>query len=82
MGQSFIACDREQAFLMPPDPRDWLPGEHRLPEALFLPATLKAGDYTLAVAMINPAGPNRPFRLAMDAPEKEGRYEIGTLRIE
>ena len=28
MGQSFIACDREQAFLMPPDVRDWLPQGH------------------------------------------------------
>src|SRR5918912_2543864 len=28
MGPSFIACDREQAFLMPPDVRDWLPENH------------------------------------------------------
>src|SRR3954447_14224826 len=28
MGQSFIACDREQAFLMPPDVREWLPQDH------------------------------------------------------
>ena len=25
---NFLACDREQAFLMPPDPRDWLPEGH------------------------------------------------------
>jgi transposase len=25
---NFLACDREQPFLMPPDPRDWLPEEH------------------------------------------------------
>jgi transposase len=25
MGQRFVACDREQSFLMPPDVRDWLP---------------------------------------------------------
>jgi transposase len=25
---NFLACDREQAFLMPPDPRDWLPEDH------------------------------------------------------
>jgi hypothetical protein len=25
MGQNFIACDREQTFLMPPDVREWLP---------------------------------------------------------
>ena len=28
MGQSFIACDREQSFLMPPDVREWLPAGH------------------------------------------------------
>ena len=28
MGQSFIACDREQSFLMPPDVREWLPENH------------------------------------------------------
>jgi len=25
---NFLACDREQPFLMPPDPRDWLPEDH------------------------------------------------------
>ena len=25
---NFLECDREQAFLMPPDPRDWLPEGH------------------------------------------------------
>jgi len=28
MSQNFLECDREQAFLMPPDPRDWLPEGH------------------------------------------------------
>ena len=28
MAQSFVACDREQSFLMPPDVRDWLPESH------------------------------------------------------
>jgi transposase len=28
MAQSFIACEREQSFLMPPDVRDWLPEGH------------------------------------------------------
>ena len=62
--------------------RDWLPGEHRLTETHALPATLKAGDYPLAMAMLDPAGSLRPFRLAMDAPENDGRYEISTVRIE
>ncbi len=28
MPQNFIECDREQAFLMPPSLRDWLPESH------------------------------------------------------
>jgi transposase len=28
MAQNFIACDREQVFLMPPDVREWLPEDH------------------------------------------------------
>jgi transposase len=28
MGRNFIACDREQSFLLPPDVREWLPEEH------------------------------------------------------
>ena len=28
MARGFIACDREQSFLMPPDVREWLPKDH------------------------------------------------------
>src|SRR5215207_1344882 len=28
MAQNFIGCDREQAFLMPPSLREWLPEDH------------------------------------------------------
>src|SRR6187455_2731104 len=28
MSQNFLACDREQVFLMPPDVREWLPEGH------------------------------------------------------
>src|SRR3954468_11761390 len=28
MAQNFIACDRAQPFLFPPDVRDWLPEDH------------------------------------------------------
>jgi transposase len=28
MGQNFLGCGREQAFLLPPDVRDWLPEGH------------------------------------------------------
>ena len=28
MPQNFLSADREQSFLLPPDPREWLPEEH------------------------------------------------------
>jgi hypothetical protein len=28
MAYNFLACDRNQAFLLPPDLRDWLPANH------------------------------------------------------
>jgi transposase len=38
---NFLACDREQPFLMPPDPRDWLPDGHL---AWFVLASLEEID--------------------------------------
>jgi hypothetical protein len=28
MAQNFLACDREQALLLPPSLREWLPADH------------------------------------------------------
>ena len=28
MPQNFLGCDREHAFLLPPDVREWLPEDH------------------------------------------------------
>ena len=41
MAMNFLACDREQPFLMPPDPRDWLPQGHL---AWFLLASVEQMD--------------------------------------
>ena len=38
---NFLACDRDQPFLMPPDPRDWLPEDHL---AWFLLASVEQMD--------------------------------------
>lgn len=41
MAMNFLVCDREQPFLMPPDPRDWLPEDHL---AWFLLASVEQMD--------------------------------------
>lgn len=64
------------------DPREWLPGEYNISESLSIPAELEAGDYTLALALVDPGAQRRPWRLAIDAPEHEGRYEISKVKVD
>ncbi len=63
------------------DLRQWLPGEHLATIPLGLPATLEPGEYDLVLGLVDPAGMRRPFLLAIDAPEKDGRYTVGQVRI-
>jgi hypothetical protein len=64
------------------DPRSWLPGAFDLTESLMLPSSLKAGDYTLALALMETGALKPTFRLAFDAPDKEGRYEVGKVKVQ
>ena len=64
------------------DPRDWLPGEHSVSESIPIPAMLEAGDYVLALALVDSSAQRRPWRLAIAAPEHEGRYEISKVKVE
>ena len=75
-GQPAFAADAKA------DPRDWLPGEHNLAESLLVPRALAVGRYTVAVRLGDPDGQGRPFRLAIDVPEQEGRYELSTLKVD
>jgi transposase len=57
MAQRFIACDREQAFLMPPDVRDWLPEGHL---AWFVLDAVEAMDLAAFYAAYREDGRCRP----------------------
>jgi transposase len=57
MGQSFIACDREQSFLMPADVREWLPENHL---AWFVVAAVEEMDVEGFYAAYRCDGRSRP----------------------
>ena len=56
MPQNFIDCDREQAFLMPPSLRDWLPADHL---AWFVLETVGRLDLEAFYAAYRPDGHGR-----------------------
>jgi hypothetical protein len=64
------------------DPRDWLPGEHSISESIPIPTTLEPSDYAVALSLVDPRAQRRPWRLAIGAPENEGRYEISNVKVE
>ena len=64
------------------DLRQWLPGEFEVSESFTVPADLKAGEYSLAMSVVDPTGGRRPFQLAIDAPQTDGRCMISRIRIE
>jgi hypothetical protein len=64
------------------DPRQWLPGEYVVVETLQLPATLKVGEYTLAVALVDPTGQRRPFQLAIDVQQDGDRYPVSRVTLD
>ena len=64
------------------DPRQWLPGEYAVVELLQLPETLKAGEYILAVALVDPTGERRPFHLAIDVQQDGERYPVSRIEID
>jgi hypothetical protein len=61
------------------DPREWLPGEHRVAVPVPVPAGLLPGVHQVAVGLVDEAGQGPPWRLAMDAPEQEGRYFVSQV---
>ena len=58
MGQRFVACDREQSFLMPPDVREWLPEGHLAWFVLDAVGAMNLGGFyaRLSVGRAQPAG--------------------------
>ncbi len=51
MPQNFIACDREQSLLLPPDLRDWLAEDHL---AWFVIEAIEALDLELSTPTTEP----------------------------
>jgi len=56
MAYNFKSCDRDQMYLLPPDMRDWLPGNH---PGWFIRETVSQLDLTAFYQRYNPRGEGR-----------------------
>lgn len=64
------------------DPTQWMPGErHKIPALLWIPAGFPEGVYTLAVALLDPAGGRPGLRFANRDYYQGGRMPLGRVGV-
>jgi hypothetical protein len=63
------------------DIRTWLPGDNLYNDSVFVPRSLPEGDYTLEIALIDPATRKAKIKLAIAGVDADGWYPMGMLKI-
>jgi hypothetical protein len=73
-----------RAVVLPADAdiRTWLPGDVVYDSAVFAPADLPAGEYDLALALLDPQTREPKVKLAIEGRGADGWYTLGKLRVE
>jgi Domain of unknown function (DUF4832)/Beta-galactosidase len=64
------------------DIRTWVPGDVVYDNAVFVPADMPAGEYDLAIALLDPQTREPKVKLAIAGVEPDGWYTLGKLRVE
>jgi hypothetical protein len=63
------------------DIRDWLPGDAICDDAVSVPAAMPAGDYELAIALLDPAARRPAVKLAIAGVDPGGWYPLGRIVV-
>jgi hypothetical protein len=63
------------------DVRTWMPGDNLYNNSVYIPGSLPDGDYTLEIALIDPATREPAIKLAIAGIETDGWYPMGTIKV-
>ena len=66
----------------PADVRTWLPGDAVFEDTLFVPQTLKPGEYHFRVGLLDPRTGGPAIKLAIEGRQPDGWYDLGTIQIQ
>ncbi len=64
------------------DIRTWLPGDIVCNDAVQVPGDLAPGEYTLSIALLDPATRKPKLKLAIAGIDESGWYNLGRIRIQ
>ncbi|MEO6828380.1 MAG: hypothetical protein ABI164_01120, partial [Acidobacteriaceae bacterium] len=59
----------------------WMPGDNLYNDSVFIPANLPDGDYSVSVAIVDPATREPKIKLAIDEIGSDGWYPMGRIGI-
>jgi Domain of unknown function (DUF4832)/Beta-galactosidase len=63
------------------DVRKWLPGDAVFEGTLFVPQTLKSGQYHFRVGLLDPYTGLPAIKLAIEGRQPDGWYDLGTIEV-
>lgn len=63
------------------DIREWLPGDYSMDAKVTVPADLAAGEYTLVVAILDPATNKPGIKFAIEGLREDGWYGLGEVSV-
>jgi len=72
---------REAVLPTGADIRKWLPGDNLYDDAVFVPADMPAGEYEVAVALLDPLTREPKVKLAIAGVAPDGWYPMGKVRV-
>jgi hypothetical protein len=67
---------------LPVDVRKWLPGDAVFDGTVYVPQTLKPGDYRFRVAMLDPRNEQPAIRFAIEGRQPDGWYDLGPITVQ
>jgi hypothetical protein len=67
---------------LPVDVRKWLPGDAVFDSTVYIPESLKPGEYRFRVAMLDPRTEQPAIKFAIEGLQADGWYDLGSLRID
>ncbi|MBL7714429.1 MAG: DUF4832 domain-containing protein [Bdellovibrionales bacterium] len=71
----------EHTLILESDIRKWLPGDNLLDGSVSLPTDFPAGEFDIALGLVNPTNRSPAVRLAIHGRTSDGWYPLGKIRI-
>jgi hypothetical protein len=81
LGIRLRGAGRTEVLVTDADIRNWLPGDAVYDSAVVTPADLPAGEYEIAVALLDPATRQPKVKLAITGMAPDGWYPMGKLQV-